>query len=143
MQGGGEEEGGDGEVVERIGERYGKVVGNFGRSRLLGFEDAKEAIVQLIIDAEGQGQGNRKRLFNPDFKVMGCFSSQDDEKPRTACIYYAEGFEEKSGEGGEAKEAVDDKEAQQRELAPEGGEVQQQLDRFMGEEVVFEMPDGV
>lgn len=147
---GGSPEVAEAEVLERINQEHGKVVGSFGASKAVGFEDAKEAIIQLIVDAGEPGQGNRIRLFSRDFKLMGCFCSQDDGKPRTACIYYAGGFEAKAGAEAETDQKVDNEQAQQldqreqmQEEAPDTDEVQAQLDRFLGEEVAFEMPDGV
>ena len=64
----------DGTSVKERLKRYGKIVTCYGENLSFHSETAMEVILQQIVDDGVPNRGHRENLFNPEFRVMGCFS---------------------------------------------------------------------
>ena len=93
----------------------------YGENLSFHCQDAKEVMLQMIIDDGVPGRGHRANVFNPAFNVMGCFTCPHSSLDQMTCIDYAGSF------------------------VPQGepGPLEEQLNAFLKEEVKMDMPDGV
>ena len=78
-------------VKERL-RKYGNVVSCYGENLAFHFQNAKEALLLLIVDDGVQNRGHRENIFNADFNFMGCFSGEHKEFEQMVTIDYAGGF---------------------------------------------------
>ena len=72
--------------------KYGNVISLFGESMTFNCFDAKEVMLNLIIDDGSKSRGHRINIFNPDFNFMGCFSGEHKTFTNMCCINYAGGY---------------------------------------------------
>ncbi len=107
-------------VKERL-RKYGNVVSCYGENLSFHCDDAKEVLIQLLVDDGVQNRGHRENIFNPDFHVMGCFTGDHKDFNQMSCIDYAGAFI----------------------VRGEPDPIERQMDAFLKEEVEFEMPDNV
>lgn len=49
-------------------------------------------MIQLIVDDGVQNKGHRENVFNPEFRIMGCFSGAHKDFNNMSCIDYAGAF---------------------------------------------------
>ncbi len=114
-------EGSDGITVKQRLEKYGKFITSYGENLSFACDTAEEVVLQLIIDDGVLERGHRENIFNPDFKVFGCFSGSHKDYTNMTCMNFAGGFVEKGQED----------------------PIEKQMDAFLKEEVEIEMPTGV
>lgn len=107
-------------VKERL-RKYGNVVSCYGENLSFHCEDAKEVMIQLIVDDGVENRGHRENVFNHEFNVMGCFTNEHKDFIFMSCIDYAGAFVPKG----------------------EPDPIEKQMDAFLKEDVDFEMPAGV
>jgi uncharacterized protein YkwD len=107
-------------VKERISE-HGKFVSCYGENLSYHCETAEEVLCQLIIDDGVAERGHRLNIFNPEFKVFGCYSGPHKDYDNMTCMDFAAGFV-KTGEE---------------------DPIEQHIDLFLKESVEFEMPTDV
>lgn len=108
-------------VKERL-RKYGNIVSCYGENLSFHCDDAKEVMIQLIVDDGVQNRGHRENIFNPEFTVMGCFSSDHKDFNSMTTLDYAGAFI----------------------VAGEPDPIERQMDEFLKEEVDFpDMPDNV
>lgn len=107
-------------VKERL-KRYGNVVSCYGENLSFHCEEAKEVMIQLIVDDGVQNRGHRENILNAEFNVMGCFTDEHKDFNQMTCIDYAGAFVS----------------------AGEPDPIERQMDEFLKEEVEFDMPDNV
>ena len=62
-------------VKERL-RKYGNVVSCYGENLSFHCDEAKDVILQLIVDDGVPNRGHRENIFNPEFNVMACFTGQ-------------------------------------------------------------------
>jgi uncharacterized protein YkwD len=60
-------------VKDRL-RKYGNVVSCYGENLSFHCEDAKEVMIQLIVDDGVLTRGHKDNIFNSEFNVMGCFT---------------------------------------------------------------------
>ena len=72
--------------------QYGQIISCYGESLSFGCIDAKEIILQLIIDDGSKSRGHRKNIFSPDFNFMGCYTGMHRDLGKMTCINYAAGY---------------------------------------------------
>ena len=107
-------------VKERISE-HGKFVSCYGENLSFHCETAEEVLSQLIIDDGVPERGHRLNIFNPEFKVFGCYSGSHKDYDFMTCMDFAAGFV-KTGEDDPMEKFIDD---------------------FLKQEIEFEMPDNI
>jgi len=73
------------------------------------------------VDDGVQNRGHRENIFNSEFNVMGCFTTDHKDFSSMTCIDYAGAFVANG----------------------EPDPIEKQMDAFLKEEVDFEMPEGV
>ena len=102
--------------------KYGNVVSCYGENLSFHCDEAKEVLLQLIIDDGVPNRGHRENIFNAEFNVMGSFSGQHKEFNSMTCIDYAGSFVP----------------------AGEPDPIERQMDQFLKEDVEFpDMPGDV
>lgn len=108
-------------VKERL-RKYGNVVSCYGENLSFHCEEAKEVMIQLIVDDGVTNRGHRENIFNPEFNVMGCCTGLHKDFNQMSCIDYAGAFV----------------------VTGQSDPIEQQMDIFLKEEVEFDdMPEGV
>lgn len=107
-------------VKERL-RKYGNVVSCYGENLSFHCEDAKEVMIQLIVDDGVHNRGHRENIFNAEFNVMGCYTGAHKDFNQMTCLDYAGAFVAKG----------------------EPDPIERQMDAFLKEEVEFEMPENV
>lgn len=107
-------------MKERL-RKYGNVVSCYGENLSFHCEEAKEVMIQLIVDDGVQNRGHRENIFNTEFNVMGCYTSPHKDFNQMTCIDYAGAFV----------------------VTGEVDPIEKQMDIFLKEEVEFDMPEGV
>ena len=107
-------------VKERL-RKYGNIISCYGENLSFHCEDAKETLLQLIVDDGVPNRGHRENLFNQEFHSMGCFTGAHKDFNTMSSIEYVGAFVEKG--------AADP--------------IEQQMDQFLKEDVEFDMPDNV
>ena len=78
-------------VKERL-RKYGNVVSCYGENLSFHCEEAREVMIQLIVDDGVQNRGHRENIFNTEFNVMGCFTNLHKDFNQMTCIDYAGAF---------------------------------------------------
>lgn len=108
-------------VKERM-RKYGNVVSCYGENLSFHCEEAKEVVMQLIIDDGVPNRGHRENIFNPEFGVIGCFTGEHKDFNTMTCVDYAGAFIP----------------------AGESDPIEKQMDVFLKEDVDFpEMPNDI
>lgn len=64
----------DGTTVKERLKKFGKIVTCYGENLSFHTETAMEVVLQSIVDDGVPNRGHRENLFNPEFRVMGCYS---------------------------------------------------------------------
>ena len=107
-------------VKERL-RKYGNVVSCYGENLSFHCEQAREVMLQLIVDDGVQNRGHRENIFNAEFGVMGCATGEHKDFNSMTVIDYCGAF------------------------VPNGAPdpIEKQMDQFLKEDVTFEMPDDV
>lgn len=109
----------DGTSVKERLKRYGKIVTCYGENLSFHTETAMEVLLQSIVDDGVPNRGHRENLFNPEFRVMGCFSGQHKDFDTMSTIDFCAAFVRNGEED----------------------PIERQMDAFLKEEVDFpEMP---
>ena len=108
-------------MKERL-RKYGNVVSCYGENLSFHCDDAKEVMIQLIVDDGVTNRGHRENIFNPEFNVMGSHSFEHKDFNQMSCIDYAGAFV----------------------VSGEPDPIEAQMDAFLKEEVDFpDMPPDV
>lgn len=108
-------------VKERL-RKYGNVVSCYGENLSFHCDDAKEVMIQLIVDDGVTNRGHRENIFNPEFNVMGSHTCEHKDFNQMSCIDYAGAFV----------------------VSGEPDPIEAQMDAFLKEEVDFpDMPPDV
>ena len=95
--------------------KYGQVISCYGESLCFHCIDAKEVILNLLVDDGSKSRGHRANFFNPDFNFMGSSTGEHKEFNQMTCIDYAAGYVPKG----------------------ESDPIEKQMDIFLKEEVIF------
>lgn len=112
----------DGTTVKERLKRYGKIVTCYGENLSFHSETALDVVLQQIVDDGVSNRGHRENLFNPDFRVMGCYSSTHKDFDRMSTLDFCACFVRNGEED----------------------PIEKQMDAFLKEEVEFkEMPADV
>ncbi len=51
--------------------RYGRWSGKIGENISYGRSDARDVVIQLLVDDGIRSRGHRKNIFDPEFRVVG------------------------------------------------------------------------
>ena len=78
---------------ERL-KKYGNIIACYGESLAFQVEDAKEVLLQLLIDDGSKTKGQRNNIFKSEFNVMGCYTGPHADFYNCVCLDYAGGFTE-------------------------------------------------
>jgi uncharacterized protein YkwD len=54
--------------------------------------DAKEVLLQLLVDDGSQSRGHRKNVLNDEFNWMGCYTGEHSDMKTMTVITYAAGY---------------------------------------------------
>mgnify|MGYP006118858719 CR=1 FL=1 len=90
-------DGSDGNKLADRLKRYGAPVATYGENLSYGQNTGRGVVLQLLTDDGVPSRGHRTNIFNPAFKVMGCFSGTHSNYGTMTCIDYAGGWR-KEGE---------------------------------------------
>ena len=101
--------------------KYGNVISCYGENLSFHCDDAKEVMIQLIVDDGVTNRGHRENIFNNEFRVIGCFTGDHKDFGSMTAIDYAGSF------------------VAQGEPDP----IEKQMDEFLKQDVDFDMPDEV
>lgn len=82
----------DGTSVKERLKRFGKIVTCYGENLSFHSETAMEVLLQQIVDDGVPNRGHRENLFNPDFRVMGCFSGTHKDFDTMTTIDFCAAF---------------------------------------------------
>jgi len=107
-------------VKERL-RQYGNVVSCYGENLSFHCEDAREVMIQLVVDDGVHNRGHREIIFNSEFNVVGSFTSPHKDFNQMTCVDYCGAFVVKG----------------------EPDPIERQMDAFLKEEVEFDMPENV
>jgi len=107
-------------VKERM-RKYGNVVSCYGENISFHCDEAKEVMIQLLVDDGVPNRGHRENIFNSEFHCMACYSGEHKDFDNMTVIDYAGAFVP----------------------AGEPDPIEKQMDAFLKEDVVFEMPEDV
>ena len=77
--------GNDGSRMSDRVSRYGEWSGKIGENISYGRSDAREVVVQLIVDDGSPGREHRQNLFDSEFKLVGLACGQHSEY-RSMCV---------------------------------------------------------
>ena len=109
----------DGTTVKERLKRYGKIVTCYGENLSFHTDNAMEVVLQSIVDDGVPNRGHRENLFNPEFRVIGCFTGQHKDFDTMSVIDFCAAFVRNGEED----------------------PIEKQMDIFLKEEVEFpEMP---
>lgn len=72
-------------------ERYATITYPAGENLAYGSSDAKDAIIQLIIDDGVSNRGHRTNIFKPDWRVMGNYWGTHSQYRQLYCQAFAAG----------------------------------------------------
>ena len=112
----------DGTSVKERLKRYGKIVTCYGENLSFHTETAMEVVLQSIVDDGVPNRGHRENLFNPEFRVMGCFSGPHKDFDTMSTLDFCAAF------------------VRMGEEDP----IERQMDEFLKEEVEFpDMPQDI
>jgi uncharacterized protein YkwD len=78
-------------VKERLS-KYGRFMHSYGENLSFNCETAEEVLMQMIIDDGITDRGHRTNIFNPEFKIMGCFSGPHSDLDTMTCMDFVGGF---------------------------------------------------
>ena len=80
-------------MADRVS-RYGRWIGKIAENISYGRSDAREVVVQQIVDDGTPGRDHRRNLFDPDFRIVGVACGRHAEY-RVMCVTtFAAGYEE-------------------------------------------------
>ena len=85
-------EGSDGSQVGDRLNHYGRYNIQCGENLSFGDGNGRDIVIQLLIDDGVPDRSHRHTMFNPHFKVMGCFSGPHKQYGSMSCIDYAGGW---------------------------------------------------
>ncbi len=86
--------------------RYGKWSGKIGENISYGRSDARDVVIQLIVDDGLTDRGHRGNIFDPQFRVVGV-ACGEHSKYRAMCVTtFAAGYDEANGAPGLPSHAV-------------------------------------
>ena len=108
-------QGSDGSDTSDRLERYGRWSGGIAENISYGKDYGINVVMQLLVDDGVPSRAHRRNLFDEDFTVTGIFSGPHKTMLKMTCINYADKYEVG--------------------LPPLG--LQEQMDEFLQEEVVF------
>ena len=74
--------------------RYGKTLQQAAENLSFGQTTGKDVVLQLIIDDNVKERGHRNNIFNPLYRVMGCFTGEHKKYKNMAVIDYVAGYEQ-------------------------------------------------
>ena len=78
-------------VKERL-RKYGNVISCYGENLSFHCEDAKEVMIQLIVDDGVQNRGHRENIFNSEFNVMGSYTGAHKDFNLMTTVDYCGAF---------------------------------------------------
>jgi len=78
-------------VKERL-RKFGNVVSCYGENLSFHCDDAKEVMMQLIVDDGVPNRGHRENIFNVEFHCMGSYSGDHKDFNSMSVIDYAGAF---------------------------------------------------
>ncbi len=80
-------------MSDRVG-RYGKWTGKIGENISYGRSDARDVVIQLIVDDGIPSRGHRKNLFDPAFRVVGIACGKHAEYRAMCVTTFASAYQE-------------------------------------------------
>lgn len=80
-------------MADRVS-RYGQWSGKIGENISYGQSDAREVVVQLIVDDGTPSRGHRKNLLDPDFRVVGIACGRHAEYQGMCVTTFASDYKE-------------------------------------------------
>jgi len=87
-------QGNDGSRMSHRVKRYGRWSGKLGENVSYGRSDARDVVVQLIVDDGIRSRGHRRNMFDPEFRVLGVGCGQHAGY-RTMCVMtFASGYDD-------------------------------------------------
>lgn len=72
-------------VKERL-QAYGKILNCYGENLSFHCPTATDVLQQLIVDDGVADRGHRDNVFNPEFKVMGCYTGEHRDYEKMTCM---------------------------------------------------------
>lgn len=82
----------DGKTVKERLKQYGKIVTCYGENLSFHTETPMEVVLQSIVDDGVPNRGHRENLFNPEFRVMGCYSGHHKDFDHMSTIDFCAAF---------------------------------------------------
>jgi len=86
--------GNDGSRMSDRVSRYGKWTGKIAENISYGRSDAREVVVQLIVDDGTPSRGHRQNMFDPDFRVVGVACGRHAEYRAMCVTTFASAYKE-------------------------------------------------
>ena len=80
-------------MADRVN-RYGDWSGKIGENISYGRSEAREVVIQLIVDDGAPSRGHRKNLFDPDFRVVGIACGTHAQYRAMCVTTFASGYQE-------------------------------------------------
>ncbi len=87
-------QGSDGSGMSERVRRYGNWRGKIAENISYGHADAREVVIQLIIDDGNPDRGHRETLFDPDHRVVGVACGHHAQYRAMCVTTFATGYEE-------------------------------------------------
>jgi len=78
-------------VKERLKKR-GKIITCYGENLSFHCDTAFDVILQMLVDDGVPNRGHRENLFNPEFRVMGCFTGEHKDFDTMTVIDFAAAY---------------------------------------------------
>jgi len=92
--GGTSHQGTDGSRMSDRFNRYGRWSGKIGENISYGRFDAREVVVQLIVDDGVKDRGHRQNLFDPEFRVVGVACGEHSAYEAMCVTAFASAYDE-------------------------------------------------
>ena len=79
------------DLNERV-QKVGGTTGSLGENLSFGYTDAKEIVLELLIDVGFKTRGHRYNILNKDFQMMGAYSGPHANTETMSCMIYTWDF---------------------------------------------------
>jgi uncharacterized protein YkwD len=85
-------EGSDGTPMKERLKRHGKIITSYGENLSYHCFNAMDVVLQSVVDDGVVNRGHRENIFNPEFRVMGCFSGNHKDFEAMSVVDFAAAF---------------------------------------------------